>query len=343
MPHKILYIICFSILAILSSCQFVNTSDSTSLPESEINFAIADTSSITKIFIADAGDGEVLLERKSVNHWTIDGETRVRQDAIDMLLKTMKRIRVKRPVSHSAVNNVIKELAVKHRKVEIYTRNANKPAKVYYIGGNTLDNKGNHMLLEGAENPYVVHIPGFSGFVSARYFMKKEDWKDRSVFKYLPQEIAFIEVNYPENPEDGFRLTPKNLESYVLSSLDKNRATQTKPVATKTAYDYLSAYRNLNLESFVNDYSFKDNLKESMPLAQIAVQPKNGPLKTLVIYRMPTNKRSKGRVTGSGNVREYDPDRFYAFVNDSDFVVIQNFIFGKVMRTYDFFFENEEK
>jgi len=342
MLHKLVYILLVLIVVTLSACQFVNTSDGTSLPEAEISFAVADTGSITKIFLADPGDRQLLLERKSHNSWTLDGKERARQDAIDMLLKTIKRIRVKRPVAHAEVNNVIKELAVKHTKVEIYTKDPEKPVKVYYIGGITLDNRGNNMLLEGAENPYVVHLPGFSGIVSSRYFMKKEDWRDRSVFRYLPKDISFIEVNYPEKPEDGFRLTPKNLEKYSISPLSEKANVQSAPLITKKAYDYLTAFRNLNLESYVNDYSFKEKIKETKPLAQIAVQPKKGDLKTLVIYRMPTNKRSKGRVTAEGQVQKYDGDRFYAFINESDFIVIQNAIFGKVMRTYEHFFDSTE-
>jgi len=343
MLHKCIFTMMVCSLLAFSACQYVNTGDSTSLPDAEINFAIADTASITKIFLADAGDREILLERISSDHWSLNGKDKARQDAIDMLLKTIKRIRVKRPVSHSAVNNVVKELAVKHTKVEIYTKNTDEPAKVYYIGGNTLDNKGNHMLLEGAENPYVVHIPGFSGFVSARYFLKDRDWRDRTVFKFLPNEVAFIEVHYPETPEDGFRLTAKNLESYTIAPLDEKRSVQNAPIVKKKAYDYLSAYRNLSLESFVNDYSFKEKIKETMPLAQIAVQPKDGELRKLIIYKMPANERTKGRVNEAGEVRKYDGDRFYAFVNEDDFIVIQNRIFGKVLRTYDYFYDSSSK
>lgn len=337
MHHRSRIILITYFLTILSACQFVNTSDSSTLPDSETDFAVADTASITKIFLADAGDRQVLLERKSKDHWTVETDYKARPDAINTLLKTIKRLRVKRPVSHSAMNNVVTELAAKHTKVEIYTKNSNKPAKVYYIGGVTLDNRSNHMLLEGAENPYVVHIPGFSGYLSVRYFLDKEEWRDRSVFKLKPKDIAFIEVNYPDKPEDSFRISPKNLESYSISRLDGSSSSNVA-IDTKAAYDYLSFYRNLNLESYVNDYSFREEIKDFKPLAQIGVQPKKGDLKTMVIYRMPVNKRSKGRVTAGGEVKEYDPDRFYAYINDGkDFIVIQNYVFGKVLRDYDYF------
>ena len=63
-------------------------------------FAIADTSSISKIFIADKDGFQALLERvPGQRYWSLNGNYLARKDAVDLLLKTFKRVKVQSPVA----------------------------------------------------------------------------------------------------------------------------------------------------------------------------------------------------------------------------------------------------
>ena len=64
----------------------------------EARFAIADTSEVVKIFIAD-NYGEVVLERnKGDEYFTVNGEFTARKSSTDLLLKTFSRATIKAPV-----------------------------------------------------------------------------------------------------------------------------------------------------------------------------------------------------------------------------------------------------
>ena len=65
-------------------------------------------------------------------------------------------------------NSVIKTLASEGVKVELYTQNK-KLYKTFYIGGETADFLGTYMIMEGAKKAYVIHIPGFNGFLTPRF------------------------------------------------------------------------------------------------------------------------------------------------------------------------------
>jgi hypothetical protein len=56
---------------------------------------------------------------------------------------------------------------------------------------------------------------------------------------------------------------------------------------------------------------------------------------------MPINQRTKQQTDpNTGRPMLYDSDRYYALINhNKDFVVIQQYVFGKILRQYDDFFD----
>ena len=70
----------------------------------------------------------------------------------------------------------------------------------------------------------------------------------------------------------------------------------------------------------------------------MSVTDRTGETKKMTVFYMPLNKRSKLQQDQYGNELPFDLDRFYALINEGkDFVVIQNFVFGKVFRKYEDF------
>ncbi|HXH17452.1 MAG TPA: hypothetical protein VNJ07_00085, partial [Chitinophagales bacterium] len=64
--------------------------------------------------------------------------------------------------------------------------------------------------------------------------------------------------------------------------------------------------------------------------------------KQMVVYHMPLNRRSKLQYDAQGNRLPYDLDRYYAVINNgNDFVIIQDFVFGKIFRKYSDFILKE--
>ena len=107
------------ILVGLASYLLLNRSNST-LKVKDAAFAVRDTAAIRKVFIADMVGNNLSLDRKAVDHWTVNDEYKVNQELIRLLLKTIKNIRVLRPVSNAGFENILKQLATTSTKVEIY-------------------------------------------------------------------------------------------------------------------------------------------------------------------------------------------------------------------------------
>ncbi|HIE72996.1 MAG TPA: hypothetical protein EYQ06_01770, partial [Flavobacteriales bacterium] len=150
------------------------------------NFAVTDTASITKIFIADLKGNSISLDRME-NNWQINNRHKVRNNAMNIILKTIKNISVQRPVSESSYNRVIKDLATNGVKIEIYQTLNKKPTKTYTIGSNTPDHTGTYMLLANQEQPYIMYIIGFNGIMGPRYGLQGQEvninvWRDKNIF-----------------------------------------------------------------------------------------------------------------------------------------------------------------
>ena len=120
MKKNKIYLILFIILIALAAWFYFNEKNSTIKPELR-DFAIEDTASVSKIFMVNKNNKSILLERLNKGTWQVNGKYIARKDAVDLILKTLKRIDIKSPVSKASFENVVRNLAATNTKVDIYT------------------------------------------------------------------------------------------------------------------------------------------------------------------------------------------------------------------------------
>ena len=139
------------------------------------DFAVEDTASITRIFLANKSGSSVTLDRAE-DHWTVNGIYTARRDFVNNLLTTIKKIEVSSPVSSAKLERVMKDLAVQGIKVQIYQNG--EIAKTYYVGGVTEDNNGAYMILENSDTPFILSRPGFTGYLTVHYLPELSEWRE---------------------------------------------------------------------------------------------------------------------------------------------------------------------
>src|SRR6185295_9205473 len=169
------------------------------------DFAVEDTASITKIFIADKFGHASAVERVAPGKWTVNGKYPAREEAINTLLLTMKNMEVRSPVAKAAYNTIMKELASRGRKVEIYQNG--ELSKTYYVGSATQDQLGTFMFLENSSVPFVLFIPGFDGYLTTRYILDEEEWKEHLILDLSIENIASVTSQDLEQPENSIVIT----------------------------------------------------------------------------------------------------------------------------------------
>jgi len=299
------------------------------------DFAINDTASIDKIFIVDARGKSVTLIKKE-NTWLVGGKYLARPDNIRLLMKTFSRIDVRSPVPKAALNNVITQIATSAVKVEIY-QGEEKPSKIYYVGGATLDHQGTYMVLEteGIKSsvPFIMYIPGNYGYLTTRFFTEPEQWRDAVVFKYLPEEIKSIEINYFEKPEASFVINNKN-GKFELSDIGSNVVI---PVDSSIINEYVSKYKKIYYEMIDVESPLKkiDSTIASPPFFSIEVKDLIGGNNKIVAYHMPNFRELEN--PKNLEVYEYDVDRMYGYLNNELFTYIQFATFDQITLPKSYF------
>ncbi len=305
------------------------------------DFAVADTASISKIFLADKSGNAVTLERQPSGHWTVNGKYNARMDALKTLLNTIKKIDIKEPIGKSAQDNVIKRLAAKAVKCEIYQKD--KLIKAYYVGTETPDQTGTYMILidpetmKPSEKAFITYIPGFEGYLTTRYFVEERGWRDRTVFQYNPNDIKSVKLELPSNPEYDYELTVKGNNNYQIKILKDNQLLNNWD--TLAVKQYLSYFQQLNFESFEVDLKPAqiDSVLKSQPINILTVTDNAGKANKIKFY---ARSNMKNILDKEGKPLPFDPIRMDALLdNGKDFVMLQFYIFGKVMPQPNYFLQ----
>ncbi len=162
----------------------------------EIEFAVKDTASIQKVTLTAYIEGnpvsKVYLTKKETNWW-VNEKFKAQNTAVEHLLQTIYAIQMQQPLHPNAIENVKK--LIKKRNIHVIIQNSNGTIlKGYYIGPATPDSKGNYVILEGAENPYIAEIPGFQGYLSTRFSANPDVWRDYTLWNIQPDDFQKFEL-----------------------------------------------------------------------------------------------------------------------------------------------------
>ena len=279
--------------------------------KSENKFSIEDTSIITKIFLADR-NGNTLKLNKENEKWKVNNQYDVRPDAIEMLLSSASKIRIKKPVPKAALENVIKFMATTGVYIEFFEKD--KMIKSYMIGSNTPDHLGTYMLLIGKDKPFVMHIPHFNGFLSPRYGIQLNaidlnHWRSTNIFSLSSDSVHYLKYTNLQLPENSFTIctNPIKLIDVNNQSISFNNVKILK---------LLNSFKNLNCETYKNK---KLNINDLIQLEELIVNSD-----TLRTYKISKNETKS-------NENNFTVARKYAILNNGDLMLIQDYVFNKVL------------
>lgn len=341
--NRLLFIL--TILIVIVGVLLIVNNRYTTLDDAESGFAISDTSNVTRIFMVDKNNQSVKLEKQENGDWIINEKFLAHDFNIRMLLGTMKDLRVRYPVPLAARDNVLRRLAAIARKVEIYQEVYRinlfdriklfphvKLTRTYYVGDATQDNMGTFMKMEDADQPYVVYIPKLRGFVYTRYSTDEDDWRDHTIFNTPLQDFDMVQMEFLETPEESFVVKARNDGNFRFTPLGSDVEL---PYDTLRMLQFVSAFKDIRFESVLNNKlepEYIDSIASGQVAHIITLKEKDGDVFTVTTYR-------KGGISDiydedGAALEPFDLDRLYAFINDDrDFVLIQYFVFDKVLRT----------
>ena len=319
---NILFII---VILFLGTCIYLLSKQDNSITRTDRrDFSIADTSEVIKVTLSSKAPEIAVLNRQNENSWTVNGKYKARKSGIFYLLQTLQRMEIAHPVPLSMRDNVIGNLAVKGIKVEVELKNGKN--KIFYVGGENKELTATFMMLKGALEPYAIHIPGFKGYLSGRFFTQEYLWRDKTVINYDNRNISSVQMQYynVNQKDESFRITKTNM-GYQLSDFETKEMIGHNPKALDT---YIASFRKLYAESFITGTLNTDSLIKTQPLFELTVTTIDNQSTAIKVF----NKKAEKTIYVDGDITMQDPERMFAFVNNEDWMVIQTNTFKKVMK-----------
>jgi hypothetical protein len=346
MKKKTIYIILAAVL--LVGCLLLILAKTGTIgkkePMSDI-FAVKDTNNITKIFIADMNGEYSLLTRRD-DGWYVQDSVKAMTVKVNDLLSTIHNVTLRQTVAKTAQSNINKMMSVNAVKVEIYQKapkfklfgipffTKERNVKTYYMGPSTMDNIANYAILEGFDEPCIVHIPGFRGFLTPFYAFNPVDWYSCDLFSTKITRIQSLLVEDFENPEESFYVEKSGPRFFNLYNIHKELITD---YDTAKLLDMLAEYRDKNYEVYVTGMSdrAKDSILRYNHFKTITLTDVNGEKTTLDMYRkMEPDPYYLDAIIGREELEQEEPynrDKFYAVLNGNtkDLVQCQYYHFDR--------------
>lgn len=319
------------------------------------DFHIEDINSVTKLFLADKQNNEVTLTRNEDSTWVVNGTYAANQPLIDLLLETLNTMRIRQQVNKNAVPNAIKDLAAHSIKVEVYQKvpfinwfggrlklfTREKLTTTYFVGRETQDMMASFMYRKGDDVPYIIHIPGFRGFLTPRFVTDPLKWRSHSIVDLNVREIERVELEIPESPQESFAIVREG-DGFAMELLQGHQ--RANGFDTARVAQMLSSFTWLNFDEFASivPNSFADSCVSGVPRAILRITDTRGNTSELKTYIKYTNPEDLKAMPEPSMYETFDLNRLYAILNQKDTVLIQYYVFDNILQPASYFLGAEK-
>lgn len=264
MKKTIIALIAVLILGVGAYYSLQNKDKNSTLKVEETDFSVTDTSQITRFFIARKNGQSFHFKKQNNGDWQVNDSWKANPVMVKMLLGTFSEMRVKSIVPKGMRNGVITTLAGQGVKVELYNKEG--MMKTFYVGDYTADEKGTYFIMDGSEQPYIVHIPRFQGYLTGRFLVSKKDFLDQAIFSSRRDDIKSISVEYPSENEKSISIIDGQIND--VQNIDTLKLKQ-----------YLLHYSKIYSESIIaveteRQIEYTDSIKSLTPKCIISLEDK---------------------------------------------------------------------
>ena len=338
-------VIIATILLVVGLAAFLSQSPQTG-PARERDFQLDRGHQVTRIDLYQiVGDG-VKLERTR-QEWQLNGQTPANVPAVQDLLATLRNLIVRFPVPHAGRDEVLSYMEEDGILVDVFVRSywfplpgnrgllpRQRRAKSFVVGSDTPDGQSTYMLMQGAETPYVVQVPGLAGGLREVFLPYEHLWRDPVVIHLRADQIREVRANWTQLPQESFVLQHTGNGIIKLISGDGQQK-EDDLIETGKVQRFLESFTDLYYEQMVTGpaESLRDSLMFVEPFLVLEVEDHRGRVNQVSFFRRLPPEDAAMPAPG----RAFDPNRFYLKLDEDQYAIGQYFVFNRIMRPLSFF------
>ena len=262
---------------------------------------------------------------KNGKEWLVNGKNVARKSSILFIIKVIKEIKIKSPVSPDMFNSEITEKGVGPVKVKIYEKSRLLNSFLVYKTRSNI--YGNIMKMGDRSKPFIVYVPGYEADIGSAFVLNELYWQPFTLFNLLPSEIASVSVENRGDTSTSFSITSNN-HRFVLSG-NKSKLTGWD---TSRVRRYLTYFTWIPFESWAFDLPAdeKKRIETGQPLVRITVIGSSGKKTVLTLWER--EKPENGILT-------IDSDRLYGKTdNRDDLFFMKYFDVDPILKKRSYFF-----
>lgn len=291
--------------------------------KSNSSFGADTEKEITRIDLLQ-GEKKLSLEKKG-EIWLFNKKEEARKSAVLFIIRTLREIKIKSPVSDEMFENEIVKKEINPVRVTVYSgKRIIKSFYVYKTGSNSY---GNIMKMKVSSKPFIVHMPGFEENIGSHFVVNELFWKPYIVFNLLPSQISSVKFENLADTSSSFIINCSG-GTYSLSDM-KNKITGWDTSKVKR---YITYYTSIRIESWAFELSEEEKrvIESEPPVYRISVKPQKGDEIILTI-------REKW-ITEEGK-KTPDTDRAWAKTNSSDEISVMRYLdLDPIIKKRSYFF-----
>ena len=284
------------------------------------SFASEPREEITKIEFSEGGK-RLNLEKKGET-WLINGKFEARKSGILFILRILKEIKIKSPISADLFGNEITAKHVIPVKVKVYeNKRLLKSFLVYKTASNTY---GNIMKIKESSKPFIVYIPGYEGDIGSGFTLNQLFWQPYTVFNLLPSEISSVNLENFSDTASSFSIINRNHHYFLSGNTCRIAGWDSSRV-----FRYISYFAWVPFESwaFNIEETEKKSIEAKQPLYRITVVNIAGKKSVLTLW---------GMLKGT---KEIDSDRLFGKTDEKDeLFIIRYFDIDPLIKKRSYFF-----
>jgi hypothetical protein len=289
------------------------------LRSDEINFSLEKPWMVDKIEISKKGN--IILLEKQQNKWTFNHDYPARNETVNLFLKALGRISIISPASNTILDTITTRLLSEGILLKIF-HNGNI-IKAFYIYYENKNIPGTYIMDSRMLKPYMVSLIGYSGTNIEKLFsLNPAVWRDKVLFDLKPAEIYSIELIYPLQPDESFKVINQKGKDPLLFSLKSDIPESNASI--EDMRDYLSYFISVHYAD--NDYEIDRN-KFSAPFAWLKIISTQQRKFEMKAYRKP--------MPGG---KSYDMNYYYILSEDDTIPLLVKYTeTDPIMKTYSDF------
>ena len=298
-----------------------------------INFAIADTTRISKIIIEDTYGQHMELIQDG-GEWHDENGACVSKPNVSFILEAAKLIEFKGYLPEKSKGKFTELMSTQHIKVSFYLDG--RWLKSWYIGPPAQDHYGQIMLLETADegkskDPVMMRIKNLNGIISPRFFAERKRWMCTEIFALNPEEISAVDLKNFEIPTLSF-----NIKNFGRRFEVRSQGKKLSVLDTANVYRYLQGFKKIHFNFPNIELSKKqvDSVKRSPLFSQLKVTERGGKITTLRMHRIKSEVPQRNEV---GEMVEMDMNLFWAELPNGELVKCQYFVFNALLMGHIYF------